>query len=51
METIPEVMGRDPKLMMDIHSVSTVNTIDLSQIPGPATSEDFEGAEIGSDKD
>ncbi len=43
-ETITEVMGgRDPKLMMDIHSISDVNDrdINLSAIPGPATSETF----------
>jgi NADH-quinone oxidoreductase subunit G len=33
--------GRNPKLLMDIHSVSEVNdpSIDLSVINGPATSE------------
>jgi NADH-quinone oxidoreductase subunit G len=41
-ETIAEVMGgRNPKLMMDIHSISDVNSIDISQIPGPVTSETF----------
>ena len=43
-ETMPEVMnGRAPKLLMDIHSVSQVNkpTINLSQIEGPAHSDDF----------
>jgi NADH-quinone oxidoreductase subunit G len=36
--------GRQPKLLMDIHSVSEVNDpdIDLSAIPGPAHSSDFE---------
>lgn len=41
-ETIKEVMGgRDPKLLMDIHSVSQVNKpdVDLSKINGPATSD------------
>lgn len=35
--------GRDPKLLMDIHSISEVNQpgIDLSAIPGPATSDVF----------
>ena len=38
-ETMPEVMGgRAPKLLMDIHDVSGVNTIDISALPGPATS-------------
>jgi len=43
-ETMPSVMGgRDPKLLMDIHSVSEVNRpeIDLSSIEGPAHSTDF----------
>jgi NADH-quinone oxidoreductase subunit G len=43
-ETIAEVMGgRPPKLLFDIHSISEVNKpgIDLSVIPGPATSDDF----------
>jgi len=36
--------GRQPKLLMDIHSVSEVNRpdIDLSAIPGPAHSSDFD---------
>ena len=36
--------GRQPKLLMDIHSVSEVNRpeIDLSAIPGPAHSKDFD---------
>jgi NADH-quinone oxidoreductase subunit G len=44
-ETIREVMGgRDPKLLMDIHSISDVNdpSVDLSLIDGPATGETFE---------
>ena len=44
-EVMPEVMnGRQPKLLMDIHSVSEVNRldIDLSEIEGPAHSTDFE---------
>ncbi len=43
-ETIREVMsGRDPKLLMNIHSVSEVNqpAVDLSKIDGPAHSTDF----------
>jgi NADH-quinone oxidoreductase subunit G len=43
-ETVAAVMGgRQPKLLMDIHSVSEVNKpeIDLSAIPGPATSDTF----------
>jgi NADH-quinone oxidoreductase subunit G len=49
-ETIREIMGRDPKLLMDIHSISDVNdpAIDLSLIDGPATSETFkESPETG----
>ncbi len=43
-ETITDVMdGRDPKLLMDIHSISDVNdpSVNLSLIEGPATSETF----------
>jgi NADH-quinone oxidoreductase subunit G len=44
-DVLPEVMGgRNPKLLMDIHTVSDVNdpSIDLSAIEGPATSKTFE---------
>jgi NADH-quinone oxidoreductase subunit G len=43
-ETLPEVMGRAPKLLMNIHSISEVNRpgIDLSLINGPAHSTDFD---------
>ncbi|MBS1760911.1 MAG: (2Fe-2S)-binding protein [Bacteroidetes bacterium] len=45
-ETLPEVMGgRDPKLLMDIRKVSGVNSVDISQLPGPATSETFKKKE------
>ena len=43
-ETLPEVMGgRPPKITMDIHDVSEVNkpNIHLSELPGPAHSDDF----------
>ncbi len=41
-ETIATVMGgRDPKLLMDIHSISDVNSVDISELPGPITSENF----------
>jgi NADH-quinone oxidoreductase subunit G len=43
-ETVKKVMkGVEPKLLMDIHSVSGVNNpnIHLSDINGPAHSEDF----------
>jgi len=43
-EALPEVMGgRQPRLLMDIHTVSKVNKpdIDLSKIKGPAHSNDF----------
>jgi len=43
-DTLVEVLdGRQPKLLMDIHSISEVNrpSIDLSQIEGPAHSDDF----------
>jgi NADH-quinone oxidoreductase subunit G len=43
-ETFKSVMkGRDPKLLMDIHSVSQVNLVDLNEIQGPATSKTFNG--------
>jgi len=47
-ETIVNVLhGRSPKLLMDIHSVSEVNRpgVHLSQIEGPAHSEDFKKEE------
>ena len=42
-ETLPKVIKRDPKILLDIHSVSEVNepNRDLSKIDGPATSKDF----------
>lgn len=43
-DTLVEVLdGRQPKLLMDIHNISEVNrpNIDLSQIEGPAHSDDF----------
>jgi NADH-quinone oxidoreductase subunit G len=42
-EALPEVMGRQPRLLMDIHDISEVNkpNIDLSKIQGPAHSNDF----------
>ncbi|OJU26940.1 MAG: NADH dehydrogenase [Sphingobacteriales bacterium 41-5] len=51
-ETIGEVMQRKPKLLMDIHSVSDVNSplIDLSKIEGPATSDVFNKAKALEDK-
>jgi len=47
-EALPEVMGgRQPRLLMDIHDVSEVNKpeIDLSEIKGPAHSNDFKKSE------
>jgi NADH-quinone oxidoreductase subunit G len=40
---LPKVIGRQPRLLMDIHSVSDVNKpqIELSKIEGPAHSDDF----------
>ena len=46
-ETMPRVMkGRQPRLLMDIHSVSQVNMqdLELSEISGPATSDVFDEA-------
>lgn len=42
-EFLPEVMGREPRLMLDIHDVSKVNEPqnDLSLLEGPAHSDDF----------
>jgi len=42
-ETFEPLMKRKPKLMMDIHSVSGVNNVDLNKIPGPATGATFSG--------
>jgi NADH-quinone oxidoreductase subunit G len=42
-ETIAKVMGgKEPKLLMDIHNISDVNSVELSEIDGPATSKTFE---------
>lgn len=43
-EALGEVMGRAPRLLMDIHTISEVNKpgIDLSALKGPATGEVFE---------
>ena len=52
-ETFPNIMnGRQPKLLMDIHSVSEVNPpgLNLAAIPGPAHSGDFEEKKEISDK-
>ncbi|MBS1591237.1 MAG: (2Fe-2S)-binding protein [Bacteroidetes bacterium] len=42
-EFLPDLMHREPRLIMDIHDVSEVNrtNIDLSEIKGPAHSTDF----------
>ena len=42
-ETIQKVMGRQPKLLLDIHNISEVNdpSVDLSKIDGSATGEVF----------
>lgn len=42
-EMLTKVIGKNPKLLMDIHSVSDVNKpeIELSMIEGPAHSDDF----------
>lgn len=45
-ETIADVMGgRAPKLLMDIHDVSDVNSVEIASLPGPATSKTFEKKE------
>lgn len=51
-DPLPKVMhGREPKLLLDIREISGVNRpdIDLSQIPGPATSDVFDQAASGGD--
>ena len=42
-DLIDKVIGKSPKLLFDIHDQSDVNRpqIDLSEIEGPATSDDF----------
>jgi len=42
-QLINEVIGKDPKLLLDIHKISDVNRpeVDLSKIEGPAHSDDF----------
>jgi NADH-quinone oxidoreductase subunit G len=43
-EIFRDVMkGRDPKLLMDIHQVSDVNSVDLNAVQGPSTSATFNG--------
>ena len=43
-EFFKEVMGgRSPKLLLDIHTVSDVNSVELDELPGPATSATFNG--------
>lgn len=43
-ETLPEVMdGRRPRVLLDIHTVSDVNSVDLDVLPGPATNATFNG--------
>ena len=45
-ETIANVMGgRHPKVLLDIHKVSDVNKPEvlLSELPGPATGDTFDG--------
>jgi NADH-quinone oxidoreductase subunit G len=40
-ETFEPLMGRKPQLLMDIHQISEVNTVDLNLIQGPATGATF----------
>ena len=42
-DLIEDVIGKHPKLLMDIHNISDVNRpeIDLSKIEGPAHADDF----------
>jgi NADH-quinone oxidoreductase subunit G len=41
-ETFEPLMHRKPNLLMDIHSVSEVNKVDLNEINGPATGATFD---------
>lgn len=40
-ETVAKVMGRNPKLLMNIKDISEVNQVELSELNGPATSQVF----------
>ncbi len=44
-DVLPELIGKSPKLLLDIHNVSDVNKpgVHLSQINGPSHSDDFDG--------
>jgi NADH-quinone oxidoreductase subunit G len=45
-ETFSKVFdGRSPRLLMDIHDVSEVNSVDISALPGPAHSTDYKKKE------
>jgi NADH-quinone oxidoreductase subunit G len=49
-ETIQDVMGGlNPRLLMDIHDVSEVNKLELSQLPGAATSANFKNESTKSE--
>ncbi|MFN2457775.1 MAG: 2Fe-2S iron-sulfur cluster-binding protein [Chitinophagaceae bacterium] len=39
----PVMDGAKPKLLMDIHQVSEINNVELSEIQGPATNQTFNG--------
>jgi NADH-quinone oxidoreductase subunit G len=42
-ETFEPLMGRKPQLLMDIHTISEINLVDLNELPGPATGQTFNG--------
>lgn len=43
-EFLPEVLdGRKPRLLLDIHDVTKINSVDLNKLPGPATAATFDG--------
>ena len=49
-ETIQDVMGGlNPRLLMDIHDVSEVNKLELSQLPGAATSANYKNESTKSE--
>jgi NADH-quinone oxidoreductase subunit G len=38
-----ELMGQDPRFLLDIKTITDVNQVDLNEINGPATSATFNG--------
>jgi NADH-quinone oxidoreductase subunit G len=42
-EFMHELMGQDPRLLLNIKSITDVNQVDLNEIDGPAISATFNG--------